>query len=155
VLTQPVPDTELLGTFADAWQVAPAQSILDNPANAILQPSVLGAPNAMGFITATEAGQILTGSLGSAGPGIAITGTTSVLQGDLLTNFAGTDTIDARDISFAEAAASLTPAAPGVLSQVQLTDGTHSLTLNVQGAAAGAKVLLASDQQGGTLIHLA
>jgi von Willebrand factor type D domain len=151
VLKQPVPDTTLLGEFADAWRVSPAASLLDGTAT--LRPDTLGMPTSPSFLLADAPGELLTGSLGStAGEGVIIGGSLANLAGAVIANFAARDFIDVTNLAGASAAFQETSSADG--GQLTITDGFHSATLTLMGTGASAAVQYSSDHHGGTLLGI-
>jgi hypothetical protein len=151
VLKQPLSSATLLGTFADAWTVAPAQSLLGGTVPAA---SGLGASPAMTFLGATAPGQILTGSLqagGQTGAPVTMVGTLADFSGDTVTNFAVQDLIDVTNVGSAVATLA-TAAGGGVLT---IGAGAASASLKLSGDLSGSVFHAVSDQHGGTLIGLA
>jgi hypothetical protein len=153
VLKQPLSSATLLGTFADAWTVAPAQSLLGGTVPAA---SGLGTAPAMTFLSATAPGQILTGSLqagGQAGAPVTMVGALADFNGDTVTNFAAQDLIDVTDVGSALATLAYTGTASG--GALTIGAGAASATLHLSGDLSGSVFRAASDQHGGTLISLA
>jgi hypothetical protein len=151
VLKQPLSSATLLGTFADAWTVAPEQSLLGGTVPAA---SGLGASPAMTFLGATAPGQILTGSLqagGQTGAPVTMVGTLADFSGDTVTNFAAQDLIDVTNVGSAVATLATT-AGGGVLT---IGAGAASASLKLSGDLSGSVFHAVSDQHGGTLIGLA
>src|SRR5271170_6699189 len=70
VLAPPVSDSELLGKFADAWRLAPNQSMLAGAAEPALNLSNLWIDQTMTFVVADHPDEILTGSLATASAGV-------------------------------------------------------------------------------------
>jgi hypothetical protein len=150
VLQQPVSNAALLTTFADAWSVAPGQSLLDGTVSA---SSGLGDAGGMTFLSAATPGQVLTGSLlnGGATDGpVTLTGTLADFAGDIITNFAAHDVIDVTNVSNSLATIAFTGSATG--GNLVIAAGAKTSALNILGNLSGAAVHVASDQHGGTLI---
>jgi hypothetical protein len=148
VLKQPLTSAQLLGTFADAWTVAPDQSLLGGT---VPVSSALGVPAGMTFLSATAPGQILTGSLQETGGGATtLLGTLANLSGDTVTNFAPHDLIDVTDISSALAAIAYQGNATG--GTLSIAAGNASAALHFVGGLSGGTFHVASDQHGGTLL---
>jgi hypothetical protein len=148
VLEQPLSSATLLGTFADAWTVAPGQSLLGGTVPAA---SGLGTPPAMTFLGATAPGLILTGSLqagGQTGAPVTMVGALADFSGDTVTNFAARDLIDVTDISSALA----TIAYAGAGGVLTIGSGSASAALHVSGDLSDGVFHAMSDQHGGTLI---
>jgi hypothetical protein len=150
VLKQPVSSTTFLGTFADAWTVAPAQSLLGGTAAVA---SSLGTPPAMTFLGATASGEILTGSLQAGGQTrgpVTMVGALADFRGDTVTNFTAQDQIDVTDIGSAFATISYAGTATGGV--LTIGSGSASASLQLSGDMSGAVFGAVSDQHGGALI---
>jgi hypothetical protein len=170
VLAQPVASQTLLGTFADAWRVAPKNSILDTGSQTAAgsvdirtTQTVLGA---IPFLKATAlaandqigagSGEILTGSSASgllnqaALPGVTFHGTLAALGSDIFSNFGANDFIDISDLAGGNAALLATGSA-GVL---HVAYGGKSADLTFS-SIAGKPFEAIADGHGGTLIGYA
>ncbi len=153
VLAQPLSDATLLGTFADAWTVPPGPSLLDGTAPAT---SGLGTPPAMTFLSATDPGLILTGSLqagGQVGSPVTMVGALADFDGDTITNFAAQDRIDITDVGSTLATLAYTDTAAGDV--LTISAGSASASLHLSGGLSGGVFHAVSDQHGGTLIGYA
>jgi hypothetical protein len=153
VLKQPLSSATLLGTFADAWTVAPGQSLL---AGTVPAASGLGTPPAMAFLGATAPGQVLTGTLkagGQTAAPITLVGTLADFAGDTVTNFAAQDRIDITNIGGTLATVAYTGTATAGL--LTIGSGSASASLHVSGDLSGGAFRAASDQHGGTLVGYA
>jgi hypothetical protein len=153
VLKPPLSDATLLGTFANAWTVAPGQSLLGGTVPAA---SGLGTSPAMTFLSATGAGQILTGSLqagAQVGAPVTMVGALADFGGDTITNFAAQDLIDVTNVGSAVATLAYTGTATGGV--LTIGSGSASAALHVSGDLSGGGFRAVSDQHGGTLIGYA
>jgi hypothetical protein len=150
VLKPPLSSATLLGTFADAWTVAPARSLLGGTVPAA---SGLGIPPAMTFLSATGPGQILTGSLqagGQVGAPVTLAGALADFAGDTVTNFAAQDLIDVSNLGPALATVAYTGYTTGGV--LTIGSGSARAALHVSGDLSGGVFHAVSDQHGGTLI---
>ncbi len=153
VLKPPLSDATLLGTFADAWTVAPGQSLLGGMVPAA---SGLGTSPAMTFLSATGPGQILTGSLqagGQAGAPVTMVGALADFGGDTITNFAAQDLIDITDVG--RAVTTLAYAGTATGGVLTISAGSAGASLRLSGGMSGSVFHTVSDQHGGTLIKYA
>jgi hypothetical protein len=150
VLTQPLSTSTLLGTFADAWTVAPGLSLLDG---AVPAASGLGTPLAMTFLSATAPGQILIGSLQAGGQTsgpVTMMGALADFSGDTVTNLAAQDLIDVIDVG--SALATIAYKDTGTGGVLTIGDGSASATLHLAGHLSSSAFHEMADQHGGTLI---
>jgi hypothetical protein len=147
VLKTPVSDSELLGTFATAWQ---ANSLLGNPPMQFIYGDGAGQT----VLQATAAGQVLSGAPGANvlsdadGLGVTFQGTLAQLVGEAIAGFSAKDVIDITGLNAAAAAVSY---AAGVL---QVSDGSQSGTIPLTGQIAGGRFTATPDTHGGALIAL-
>ena len=110
-------------------------------------------------ITALSSGQTLTGGLGADMlAGAAATGDVfrdhgAGLNGDTITGFAGTDTIDVTDFA-PDAGLTLRYTQQGDAGKLIVSEGSASTTITLQGQFTAASFTTASDLHGGVLIGL-
>ena len=163
VLPQPLSPSMILGQFADTWRVAAGSSLLDAPLAASATGSTTSvAPVAslagqssgqMSFLypasvtIADIKGAIWAGSLGGSGP-VEIVGQSGMLASGSLANLALGDLIDLTDLDAATSKASY---GAGVL---QVSDGSHLVSIPIAGAMPGSAVSVTADPHGGLLVHL-
>ncbi len=149
VLAQPVPDAQMLGTFAQAWAVGGTTSMLDGGAP-VIRAASLGLPDHPSFVTASAPGQVLTGSLGGTDP-VIVAGTLADLDGAIVTGLALRDAMDVTDAAFPGLELSYARSATG--GALTIREGTASSHLAIAGVATSAGVQAVSDLHGGTLIR--
>jgi len=170
VLAQPVATATLLGTFADAWRVAPAESLLNIGSQTETVQAGIGNTETglseMGFLSATANaandqisaagnGEILTSSA-AAGLlsqadilGVTFHGTLSALSSDIITNFGPKDSIDITDLGGGRLTVLGPVSAAGLLP---VAFGGKSADLFFGGGLSGKTFAAISDGHGGTLI---
>ena len=158
VLPQPLSDSELYGTFAEAWSVTPAGSLLDADATggggdpAVVPVGIAAtagdttqfiyAAGAQTVLHATAAGQVLDAAPGVAelsdagGFGVTFHGTLPELAAALIAGFSAKDLIDVAGLGGAGVSASY--AGSGSAGVLTLTDGTQSGELFLAGQLGGA-----------------
>jgi hypothetical protein len=110
----------------------------------------------MTFLSATGAGQILTGSLqagAQVGAPVTMVGALADFGGDTITNFAAQDLIDVTNVGSAVATLAYTGTATGGV--LTIGSGSASAALHVSGDLSGGGFRAVSDQHGGTLIGYA
>jgi plastocyanin len=150
VLAPPVSDTELLDEFADAWRVAPNQSMLSGAAEPALNLSNLQIDHAMTFVVADRPDEILTGSLATTSAGVTYAGSMQEFAGDVLIGFSAADAIDITD--FNAGGASLSFLASGSGGDLTIANGSQNVTMHVNGTLPSGGVSISSDQHAGSLI---
>jgi hypothetical protein len=150
VLTQPLSEATILGAFANAWSVTPDQSLLTGSIAPPVSAASLGLDGSMAFTAATEAGEVLTGSLGAAVAGAAYQGTAAALAGDVLAGFAAGDRVDITDFSVLGATVVFVPDPSG--GAVVVANGAGAVRFGVESLAAGGGFALATDGHGGTMV---
>ncbi len=171
ILAQPVATATLLGSFADAWRVAPATSLLDSGSQdekaqigmantqtplGLMQFMHAVTSSANDQIIATGKGEILTGSA-AAGmlrqaviPGITFYGRLATLGSEIITNFSSKDFIDITD--FGSGSATLLQPGP-TAGTLHVAYGGKSADLTFSGGTIPGRAFQAiSDGHGGTLI---
>ena len=143
---------------------------LDSRGNGTLVQLVIGAPPAQpGLIAgtpgqdalfATASGQVLTGLGGSdtlranGFSGVVFKDTAAALNGDTITGFDSTGTIDVTDLRAATAQVSYVPAANGAPASLVLSDGTRAATVAITlGTSAAGFFSVASDGAAGTNVR--
>ena len=177
ILPQPLSSSELLGAFANAWTVTPADSLLgasatDGGADAGIVPAAIGAAaadttqfiyadgtGAQTVLQATAAGQTLSAGAGvgtlsdASGFGVTFQGILAQLAQEQISGFSAKDLIDITDLAAATVSTSYAgTASAGVLS---LTDGTQTGQLHLSGQLGLGNFHATSDGHGGTDIALA
>ncbi len=167
ILTQPS-DAEILDTFAPAWSVSGANSLLTGPGtNGTTAPFVLDtAGGTMQFIHAdnpivlqtNSAGQVLSAGDGAnvlsdaGGLGATFQGTLAQFTHELLAGVSARDLIDVTDLGSIGLTTSFAGSADaGVL---HLSSGVQSGELHLAGQLAGATFQARPDGHGGTLLSL-
>jgi autotransporter passenger strand-loop-strand repeat protein len=150
VLTQPLSEATILGAFANAWTVAPDQSLLNGAIVAPLPAAPLGLNDSMVFAAATQAGEVLTGSLGAAAAGAAYQGTAATLAGDVLAGFAVGDRVDITDFSPLVATVAFVPNPVG--GTVVVANASGAVRFGVEHLAAQVGFTVAADGHGGTIV---
>jgi hypothetical protein len=180
VIPQPLSGQELYGTFADAWSVPPADSLLDAPATTAgndptVAPVAIGttAAGTMQFIYAAGAdvqtvgqtvlqadapGQVLSAASGVdvlsdvGGFGVTFQGTLADFSNELIAGFSAKDLIDITDLNSATVSTSY--AGSGSAGVLYLTDGTQTGELYLSGQISGGSFRVTSDAHGGTQIAI-
>jgi len=150
VLAPPVSDSELLGEFADAWRVAPDQSMLTETIATALSMSDQGPGTAMAFTVADRPDEILTGSLGTASATVTYAGTMATLAGDVLSGFTAGDAIDITDLYGGCASLSFVKSGSG--GDLTIANGSQNVMMHVSGPLPSGGFSIASDQHAGSLI---
>lgn len=149
-LATPVSNAEILSTFANAWTVAPDQSMLTGATVTPLAATDLLLSQSMDFLPADGPGDILTGSLGTTSAGVTYAGTMANLAGDVLAGFTAGDAIDVTDLSSGQASLDFVSSGDG--GNLTIASGSANLLLHVSGTAPANGFAIASDQHGGSLI---
>jgi hypothetical protein len=103
------------------------------------------------FISAGQAGEILTGSLFVVnGAPVTVSGTTASLAGDVLTQFAAVDRLDITD--FDSHGATVTYAATPAGGDLTIANRVQSVVLHNAGMSPIGGFSVVSDGHGGSLI---
>ncbi len=173
VLARPLSGSELYGTFAKAWAVAPTDSLLGDPATTdgtdpAVAPVAIGttAAGTLQFIYADAGGQtvlqadavgeVLRAGSGAnvlsdaGGFGVTFRGLLPDFANELISGFSAKDVIDITDLNSATVATSY--AGSGSAGVLYVTDGTQSGELYVAGQLAGESFRAGPDGHGGTQI---
>ena len=140
--------SQVLGEFANDWQVTPATSLLGNTPMQFIY-----SDGGQSVLQATAAGQVLNAGaanvLSDAGAlGATFLGSLAALTNSAITGFSVKDVIDVTDLNPATASVSFNG---GVL---QVGDGTHGGAIQLSGNVTGTFHVIA-DGHGGALIGLA
>jgi hypothetical protein len=175
VLGQPLSGEELYGTFANAWSVTAADSLLGgaggtSDADPTIAPASLGSlaggvmqfstdsTSAASMVQASAPGQVLSPAAGVSmlsdadGFGATFQGTLAELAKTLLAGVSAKDLIDIVDLSNAGVTTSF--AGSDTAGVLYLSDGAQSGELYLAGQLAGAAFRTESDGHGGSLISL-
>jgi hypothetical protein len=156
VLAQPLSDSELLGTFADAWRVTPANALLNSAAMGFIGS---GGGSGQQVMLATVPGQILSGRPGvtglsdAGGFGVTFLGSLSDLANEAISGFTAKDTIDISDLNGAMASVSYDDSAGGGVLTV--SDGARGGGIQLAGQISGGGFHVTTDGHGGARIALA
>jgi hypothetical protein len=96
---------------------------------------------------------------GASAGGDLFLGTTAQMNGEIISDFLGSDVIDITDMPFigagAPGATGLAVTASGANSLLTITQGSHSATMTLTGTFGASDFTLNTDQAGGTVVALA
>ena len=154
VLRQPLSNKEILGEFANAWQVTPAASLLGDVPMQFIYTS---GPGGQTVLQATAAGQILSAGAADVlsdadGLGVTFQGSLAALGNETIAGFSAKDLIDVSGLNSASAAVVFSGSAAGGVLRV--SDGIQSGNIQLSGQISGGGFHVTSDGHGGSLIAL-
>jgi hypothetical protein len=153
VLAQPLSDAEILGVFAQAWSVTPADTLFGGGSTPLgfavgsAGHEVIKASAPGDVLTAGSGGEILSDA---GGFGASFRGSLGALSGNLLAGFSSKDVIDVSGLDAAHT--TLSYAGSSAMGVLTLSDGRQTGELYLAGALSGGSFHVASDALGGARI---
>ena len=154
VLAQPLSEAEILSTFADAWTVAPAMSLLDETKNIVVtDPPPLVAAATISNGASLEISSASVNAVTFAGPsGILQLDQSQSFRGTIA-GFGGGDQIDLRDIVFgANTTLGYSANSSNNGGTLMVSDRAHTANISLLGQYMAASFAASSDGHGGTII---